>query len=74
MKRDRVTLRVDDALTAFIELRWSIQSLDKTLSGHCSDREQLQKFRDEKWESYQRIAKALGVKPTLDKVEERKSA
>lgn len=78
MKSDRVTLHADDALTAFSALRSSIRDLDTLLlegpGEHFKSRDYLAKTREEKWQAYQRIAKAMGVPPTLDKLRERKSA
>lgn len=70
MKTERVTLQVDDAVTAFVALRRSIRRCDELLTaqGNFPSREFIAKDRAEKWEAYQRIAKALGLKPTLDEV------
>jgi hypothetical protein len=72
MKKYRVTLRADDAIMAFQTLRTSIQNLDELLTRHADD--DLREIRAEKWQAYQRIAKALGLQPTLDKVKERAPA
>jgi hypothetical protein len=75
MKSDRVTLRADDALTAFTALRTSIRGLDEILlERDFATRNHFLKMREQDWQAYQRIAKALGLPPTLDRVEERKSA
>lgn len=62
-KTDRVTLRGDDALTAWVALRASIQRLDEL--AEKSDFPKRAEYRAEQWEAYQRIAKALGLKATL---------
>lgn len=63
---DRVTLRADDAIRAFQCLRSSIEQIDGILAeyktGECVF---LEHCRAEKWAAYQRIAKALRLKPTL---------
>jgi hypothetical protein len=75
MKSDRVTLRADDALIAFNCLRTCIRKSDEFLAcSNGSGHDFIRSYRAEKWEAYQRIAKALGLEPTLDKVKEIKSA
>lgn len=69
MKRDRVTLRVDDAISALVALRASIRQLDETLAtGDYPWLKQTREYREEHWEAYQRIAKALGLRPTIDEL------
>lgn len=59
-KSNRVTLLVDDAVTALVALGRSIERLDETII-YEPERTHLVPYRDEKWAAYQRIAKALGV-------------
>lgn len=71
-KQDRITLTAEDAMTVFAALRSSIRELDELLLDGAGEdfpsRSFIEKIRAEKWEVYQRIAKALRVKPTLDVV------
>lgn len=67
-KSNRVSLRDDDALTAFCALRHAIEANDQRLAepgGRAEFIAWLTIHRDEQWQAYQRIAKALGLKPTL---------
>jgi hypothetical protein len=67
MKPDRVTILANDAITAFSALRSSIEKSDELIAGpNAYARESLVEHRAEQWEAYQRIAKALGLKPTLN--------
>lgn len=69
MKTERVTLRVDDALAAFQCIRTCIRKSDEFLAAsNGSENDFVRKYRDEMAEAYQRIAKALGLKATLDEV------
>lgn len=72
MSKDRVTLRADDAVLAMCELRFSIERDDNRIAAAKPEDEDdaehlasLIKFRAVNWQAYQRIAKALGLKPTL---------
>jgi len=67
MKSERIRLSVDDAILAFGALRSSIEEDDRLLASQPSyeGRERTVEFRARQWEAYQRMAKAIGVKPTL---------
>lgn len=66
MKTSRVTLRIDDAISAFTALRASIENMDRLLAGTTGGAiQEIAVFRAQQWEAYQRIAKALKLKPTL---------
>jgi hypothetical protein len=66
-KPRRITLRVDDAIMAFGALRRSIEEDDRLLANQPSyeGRERTVQFRAEQFAAYERMAKALGLKPTL---------
>jgi hypothetical protein len=62
-----VTLRVDDAILAFGALRSSIERDDRLLARQpeYDGRELTVEFRAEQYAAYERMAKALGLRPTL---------
>lgn len=63
-----VTLRADDAIIAFTALRSWINESDRILrhyGGHDDEVDAIARHREENWQAYQRIAKALGLRPTL---------
>lgn len=66
MKADRVTLRADDALTAMTALRGSIRQVDELIANGHAD---VAEYRAELFAAYERISRALGLQPTIDKQE-----
>ena len=64
---DRITISADDGILAMVELRAGIEKLDKMIAGDKSEwaQEHLPLIRAEKFAGYQRICKALGMKPML---------
>jgi hypothetical protein len=66
--RKTVRLRDDDALEAFSALRGAIEDLDRLmvkLGDGDAMKPRFAQWRKEKYDAYCRIAKALGLKPTL---------
>lgn len=64
MLRSDVTLRREDAIRALESMRLDIAADDRFLKEYPNS-PAMRRGRDDKWESYQRIAKALGLNPTL---------
>lgn len=70
MASDRVTIRANDAIEAFVALRRAIEHNDRVLRKFDENpalpgREDVAQHRGTQWAAYQRIAKALNLKPTL---------
>lgn len=61
MSKARVTILADDAIRAMTALRSNVERMME----RNSDSEVLREILAENRESYERIAKALGLKPTL---------
>jgi hypothetical protein len=65
-KPRRITLRFDDAMEAFSALRSSIERTDRLLDDREWDgRDVIERWRDRQFAAYERMAKTLGLRPTL---------
>lgn len=66
-RRKTIVIDEADAVIAFTAMRAMLRNTETVLAADLMRfRAETQAWRDEQWAAYQRLAAALGLKPTLD--------